>query len=66
MSANDGSVDAERIVPAVLRNVGRHSLRLDIRRPDHLAPLLGFVGDELAEIARRARNRHAAHTEPRR
>src|SRR5262249_58893595 len=31
------------------------SLRLDIRRPDHLAPLLDFVGDELAELGGRAR-----------
>ena len=29
------------------------SLRLDVRRLDHLAPLLGFVGDELAEVGRR-------------
>jgi hypothetical protein len=26
------------------------SFRLDVGRPDHLTPLLGFVGDELAEI----------------
>jgi len=25
-------------------------LRLDVGRPDHLAPLLGFFGDELAEV----------------
>src|SRR5580700_3279155 len=30
------------------------SLRLDVSRPDHLGPLLGFVGDELPEIGRRA------------
>jgi hypothetical protein len=28
----------------------RASFWLDVGRPDHLAPLLGFVGDELAEI----------------
>ena len=28
--------------------------RLDVRRPDHLAPLLGFIRDELAEITGRA------------
>src|SRR5262245_63685679 len=26
------------------------SFRLDVGRPDHLGPLLGLVGDELAEI----------------
>ena len=28
-------------------------LRLDVGRPDHLAPLLSFVGDELAEVGGR-------------
>jgi hypothetical protein len=28
------------------------SLRPDVRRPDHLAPFLGVVGDELAEVGR--------------
>jgi hypothetical protein len=28
------------------------SLHLDIGGPDHLAPLLGIVGDELAEVGR--------------
>src|SRR5262249_43817193 len=28
-------------------------LGLDVRRPDHFAPFLGFVGDELAELSRR-------------
>src|SRR5262249_54906386 len=39
-----------------LWNVGRGSalLHLDVGRPDHLAPLLGFVGDKLAEVRRRA------------
>src|SRR4051812_43566775 len=27
--------------------------RLDVGRPGHLAPLLGFVGDDLAELGRR-------------
>ena len=31
----------------------RASLRLDVGGPDHLAPFLGFVGDELAEIGGR-------------
>jgi hypothetical protein len=37
----------------------RHS-GLILARPDDLAPLLGFVGDELAEIGRRARKHRAA------
>ena len=32
---------------------GRDLLRLDVRELDHLRPLLGLVGDELAEIRRR-------------
>src|SRR5262245_51643633 len=38
----------------------RRSLRLDVGRPDHLAPLLGVVGDELAEIGGRADKRCAS------
>ena len=30
------------------------SVRLDDCRPDHLGPLLGFVGNELAELGRGA------------
>ena len=37
----------------------RASLRLDVGRPDYFAPLLGFVGDEPAEVARRTRNSDA-------
>ena len=41
-------------------------LRLDFGRPDHLAPLLGFVGNELPEVYRRHRHRHSAKVgEPR-
>src|SRR5262245_41029172 len=29
------------------------SLRFDVGSPDHLGPLLGIVGDELAEVGRR-------------
>src|SRR5215467_9008318 len=36
------------------------SVRLEIGYSDHLAPLLGFVGDQLAELGRRAREQHAA------
>jgi len=36
------------------------SLRLDVGHPDHLAPLLGFVRDQLAEVSRRARKWRAA------
>ena len=41
------------------RRRATRSLRLDVGRPDHLAPLLGFVGDELTEFGRRARKRRA-------
>src|SRR5262245_27907111 len=37
----------------------RGSLRLDVGRADHLGPLLGFVGNELAEVGRRACERVA-------
>src|SRR5215472_3862207 len=30
------------------------SFRFDVGRPDHLGPLLGLFGDELAEVGRRA------------
>src|SRR6516225_5153107 len=35
------------------------SVRLDVEGPDHLAPLLGFVSDELCEVGGRARQRLA-------
>src|SRR5579864_3091081 len=41
---------AERDLWNVLLEAG--SLRLDAGGPDHLTPLLGFVGDELAELGR--------------
>src|SRR5262245_33559505 len=36
------------------------TLRLDVGRPHHLAPLLGVVSDELAEICGRADKRRAS------
>src|SRR5262245_1008981 len=36
------------------------SVCLDVGRADHLAPLLGFCGDEFAEVGRRADKRCAA------
>src|SRR5262245_51359226 len=36
------------------------SIRLDVCKLDHLAPLLGLVRNELAEIGRRARHHGAA------
>src|SRR6516225_8365844 len=42
------------------------SARLDVGGPDHFGPFLGVIADELAEIARRAREHHAAEAgEPR-
>src|SRR5262245_52983815 len=38
----------------------RRSFRLAVGRPDHLGPLLGFLGNELAEIGGRADERRAA------
>src|SRR5215813_7026958 len=45
-----------------LWNVGRLvvSLRLDASELYHLAPLLGFVYDQFAELGRRSRQRRAA------
>src|SRR5262249_16590076 len=45
----------EYLVPGRTGSVG-----LDIGRPDHLAPLLGFVSDELAEVGGRARKHRVA------
>jgi hypothetical protein len=42
------------------------SLGLDVRSPDHLAPFLGFIGDELAEVGGRERENVASQVgEPR-
>ena len=47
---------ATGIIPATRRRTrsaaraGRTELKLDIRGPDHFAPLLGLVGDQLAEV----------------
>src|SRR5262245_36070023 len=47
-------------------SAGGPLLRLDVRRPDHLAPLLGFLSDQLAEVSRRTRKHRAAEIgEPR-
>src|SRR5262249_24183913 len=40
----------------------RRSLRLDAREFHHLGPLLGFLGDELAEVGRRTDKRCASET----
>src|SRR5215813_3276455 len=42
-------------------------LRLDVACPDHLAPLLGFVGDQLAKVGGREGEQGATETfgEPR-
>jgi hypothetical protein len=41
------------IAERTLWNASLGLLRLDVGGPDHLGPLLGFVGDELAEVGRR-------------
>src|SRR5438132_1452826 len=42
------------------------SFRLDVCRPDHLAPLLGFVSDKAAKVGRRHRHWRASQvSEPR-
>src|SRR5262245_39065138 len=42
------------------------SVRLDACEPHHLAPLLGFLGDQLAEVSGRTRKHRAAEVcEPR-
>src|SRR5262245_26883976 len=38
----------------------RGSLRLDVGGPDHLAPFLGFVGDEPSKVGGRTRKHRAA------
>src|SRR6516225_10170474 len=45
--------DAARQVPST-RGTGLMEclFRLDVARLDHLAPLFGFIGDELAEVGR--------------
>src|SRR5262245_61858487 len=52
---------------AAIRGTGRYgtldwvtaSVRLDVGRPDHLAPLLSFVGNELSKVGGRANERRA-------
>src|ERR1700683_4281354 len=46
----------------VLRFMSTRSLRLDVRRLDHFGPFLGFIGNELAEIGRRAGKWHGAQS----
>src|SRR5215510_14991506 len=50
-----------RFAERALRNIGRsrRSLRLDVEGPNNFAPLLGFVGDELTEVAVRPPERRA-------
>jgi hypothetical protein len=51
----------DRYSPNGVYGISAASLRLDARGLDHLGPLLGFVGDELAEIGGRARQRRTTH-----
>src|SRR5262245_5673145 len=51
---------AERDVMEYRPDSGSASLRLDAGRLDHLAPFLGFVGDQLAKVGRGAGKHRAA------
>src|SRR5580700_10710081 len=66
ISVTTGSIFALRerfiFVLFVLRFISTRSLRLDVRELDHLGPFLGFVGNELAEIGRRASEWHGAQS----
>src|SRR5262249_61471923 len=44
---------------AIANLILANSFRLDLRCPDHFAPFPGFVGDEPAEVGRRARKGRA-------
>src|SRR5262249_18987336 len=46
---------AQRAIMEYRPDSGSDSLRLDVERPDDVAPLLRFVDDELAEIGGRER-----------
>jgi hypothetical protein len=55
---------SERAIPAIaairlMVRFLRALFRLDVGRPDHAGPLLGFVADELAKIDGRARQRRS-------
>src|SRR5436309_3426116 len=50
----------ERDVMEYRPDSGLASLRLDVEGPDDVAPLLGFVGDELAKVGGREREHVAA------
>src|SRR5262249_57537756 len=57
------TISARRFAERVLRNIRPQScgsLRLDVGEPHHLAPLLGFLGDEFAEIGGRAHEHRTA------
>jgi hypothetical protein len=60
--------DPKRTLGGPKSRVGKYGIstarirlvRLDVGRPDHLAPLLGILGDELAEVGGRARKHGSA------
>src|SRR5258708_39741240 len=57
-TAHQRSVFAERSLWNI--DGGSASLRLDVEGPDDVAPLLDFVGDELAKVGGRKREHGAA------
>ena len=57
VGGREAAADQDR--PVRIRGSGKilerwASLGFDVRCPDHLGPLFGFVGDELAEVAGRS------------
>src|ERR1700677_1999204 len=59
LAISDRAGFAERVLRMIIPERDG-SLRLDARKLDHLAPLLGFLGDELSDVGRRSPKHGAA------
>src|SRR5262249_34793018 len=56
-----GKFPASEIAERTIWNLGAcESVRLDVGRADHPAPLLGFCGDEISKVSGRTGNRRVA------